>query len=150
MDYFHLLEVVASEVFSSNAMARHRRTAHYLSALATLSQALARRQLALAEIERYHELLDRTLDGDMQAALEIQQRESERDRELAELELRGIDLWLNALSGAFVGKDQLVQALKQFADNVAGAAFTRIFHTDEELDLLVSGLGVGPHRSPRS
>lgn len=143
MDYFHLLEVVASEVFNSNAMARHSRTAHYLSALATLSQALARRQQALSEIETYCELLDRTQDENMRGFLETQRRQSVRDQEIAELELRGIDLWINALSGAFLGKAQLTQALKQLADDVAGAAFTQAFQSDEELDLLVAGLGAG-------
>lgn len=141
MDYFYLLEVFASEAFNSNAMARHSRTAQYLSALGTLSQALARRQQALAEIESYRDFIDRAMDEEMLGYFEIQRKQSMRDHELAELELRGIDLWINALSGAIVGKDQLIQALNKLADDVAGAAFSQAFQSDEELDLLVAGLG---------
>jgi len=141
MDYFHLLEAVASEVFASNAMARHNRTAHYLFALATLSQALARRQQSLSDIERYVDLLDRAPNDGMKSILENQLQQAERDRGLAELELRGIDLWINTLSGGFMGRDQLRQAVTALADDVGGVAFERLFSSDEELDAIITGLG---------
>lgn len=146
MDYFHLLEVVASEVFTSNAMARHDRTAQYLSALATLSQALARRQQALSEIDRYRDLLTRTDDDVLKSSFQILRQQAERDQELAELELRGIDLWVNTISGGFMSKDELSQALKGLADEVAGTAFDRIFSGEEAFDAIVAAMGAGHQR----
>lgn len=143
MTYFHLLEIVASEVFNSNAMAQHSRTAYYLSAVATISQALARRQRAVAEILLYSELLDRMSDENMKSILETQMRQSERDQELVELELRGIDLWTNTRSGALIGKDQVAEALNELAADVRGGRFSKTFLNDEEMDLLVGGSNTG-------
>ena len=141
MDYFHLLEVFASEVFTSHSMVRHERTAHYLSALAALSQALARKEQALAAGERIVGMLDRTADDGLKVFLEMQRQQAERDQEIAELELRGIDLWLNTMAGGFMGKDQLSDAVRLLADDVGGAAFDHVFSSDEELDAIITGFG---------
>lgn len=140
MDHFYLLEVVASEVFSSKAMARHERTAQYLSALATLAQALARQEQTLAEIEAVDRLLAATPQGERHDALALQRQRGERDRELAQLALRGIDLWINTLSGSFAGKEQLAQALQALAAEVDGGALGHTFPSDAEMDRMIAGL----------
>ena len=137
MNYFYLLELIASEVFSSNSMESHSRTAQYLSALATFSQALSRRQQALSNVERYCKLLALTLDEKILADLGTQRRFAERDQGLAELELRGIGHWINTLSGSFVDKEQLSQALSELINDVASDAFAPTFLSDEEINGLV-------------
>ncbi len=124
-------------------MAQHSRTAHFLSALATLSQALARRQEALAIIEQYRELLERTMDQDSRAKLVNQRQLLERNKELAELELGGIDLWINTMSGSIASKEQLSHALKAFTDTVAGKTFEQLLANDGDMDLIVAGIASG-------
>lgn len=148
MSHFYLLETIASEVFNSQAMAQHRRTAQLLAALAALSLALSRRQQALAEAEEIGAIMAQTADPQLRQALNRQRQQAHRDLALAELELRGLDLWINAQSGNVMGKAQLLEAIANLSEEVAQDSFAPIFPSEAALDTLLSGCTSGPDPRP--
>ncbi len=136
MDHFRLLELIASEVFSSHAMQRHDRTAQFLSAVAVLSQALARRQSARSRIERSRDLLARTTDVNRANALQSELDRAQFEQDLAELELRAVAVPIHLLAGAHMEKSQVCDALRSLADEVNADAFPGAFPREEALDRL--------------